>query len=238
MAEIIHRELDPQKSSISLIIWDVDGTLYQSSPNLSEQYRNANKVLFKKWFPNRSEVELTQEFLQIKEQTKSSTQALSNMGCGSLVEVEQQLELYLDTKKSIQPNQDLVVFFSKLTDLYPARHWAVRNGFTVSTIERLSLIGFEKGQDGLFGPFEKVIGTFDTYQVAKPSQLIFADLLRMANVPAHKILSVGDRAEIELTPAKKLGMQTALITYGKPAEKNKDIDYIIQTPYDIESLMQ
>ncbi|PJE62345.1 hypothetical protein COU88_05515 [Candidatus Roizmanbacteria bacterium CG10_big_fil_rev_8_21_14_0_10_39_6] len=238
MAEIIHRELDPQKSLIKLIIWDVDGTLYQSSPDIAEQYRNANKMLFKKCFPERSEEELLQKFLRMKAQTKSSTQALSNMGCGSLVEVEYQLEQYLDTKKSIHPDEKLVAFFSRLSQNYPIRHWAVRNGFTESTIERLLSIGFEKGFGGSYGPFEKVIGTFDTYNVAKPSQLIFDDLLHMSGVPAHTILSVGDRVDIELTPAKKLGMQTALVTYGKPAEKNKDVDSIIQTPYEIEPVLQ
>ena len=113
----------------------------------------------------------------------------------------------------------------------------MRNGFTGSTFERLSIIGFEKKLDGSIGPFEKVIGVFDTYEVAKPSFIVFNDLLRMSNLAPHTILSVGDRIEIELTPAKALGMQTALVTYGKSVEKTKDVDYIIQTPFDIESIL-
>lgn len=237
MDEVRNRELDPQKSSIKLIIWDVDGTLYQSNPELADQYRRAHKIMFKKSFPLKSEMELFEEFNLIKSQTKSSTQALSNMGFGSLVEVEQQLEQYLETNKFIRLNEKLVSFFSKLTRNYPIRHWAVRNGFTDSTYERLSLIGFEKNINSSIGPFEKVIGVFDTYNVAKPSLIIFNDLLRMSNIFPHNILSVGDRIEIELTPAKALGMQTALITYGKTVEKTKDVDYIIQTPFDIESIL-
>lgn len=237
MDEMKSRELDPRKSNIKLIIWDVDGTLYQSNPELADQYRRAHEIMFKEKFPLKSERELFEEFNLIKAQTKSSTQALANMGFGSLVEVEQQLEQYLETNKFIRPNEKLVAFFSRLTRNYPIRHWAVRNGFTDSTFERLSLIGFEKDSNGRYGPFEKVIGVFDTYQVAKPSIVVFSDLLRMSNVAPHTILSVGDRIEIELTPAKALGMQTALITYGKTVEKTKDVDYIIQTPFDIESIL-
>jgi len=237
MDEIRNRELDPQKSSIKLIIWDVDGTLYQSSPELANQYRRAHETMFKEKFPLKSEKELFEEFNLIKSQTKSSTQALVTMGFGSLVEVEQQLEQYFETNKFIRSNEKLVAFFSRLTRNYPIRHWAVRNGFTGSTFERLSIIGFEKKLDGSIGPFEKVIGVFDTYEVAKPSFIVFNDLLRMSNLAPHTILSVGDRIEIELTPAKALGMQTALVTYGKSVEKTKDVDYIIQTPFDIESIL-
>lgn len=221
-------------STFDLIIWDVDGTLYPSTEELANQYRRAHKILFKTRFPNRSVENSIREFHTIRAQTKSSTQALSQMGFGNLTQVEKALELYLDRKRCILPNTKLIDFFSNLTKNYPTRHWAVRNGLTESTYEILSMIGF-KLQIGK--PFEKIIGTFDTYNVAKPSELIFQDIVRKSSTSADKILSVGDRIDIELTPAKKLGMHTAFITYGAHFERHSDVDFVVESPLHIASIL-
>lgn len=75
---------------------------------------------------------------------------------------------------------------------------------------------------------------------AKPSRRIFDDAIRLAGVPAHEILHVGDHPETDIHGAKRSGMRTAWINRSNatwPGEFEEP-DVTIRDISDIRDMLQ
>ncbi len=82
--------------------------------------------------------------------------------------------------------------------------------------------------------------------IGKPSPLIFKIALNKLNLPPEKVVIVGDQVDIDLVPAKKLGITTVLVLTGLTSredlekmneEKRKAIDYVFDSIRDVLRLV-
>lgn len=84
--------------------------------------------------------------------------------------------------------------------------------------------------------FDYIITGSDVTRV-KPNIEPFCLLLKGLNVSPQQVLMVGDRIEIDLATAKKLGMKTALISQYFDAYKNELVDFLLQEIYDLVNVL-
>lgn len=236
--------MNKKLKNIKVLVWDVDGTLYQSIPDYSflvekKEYELLSRV---KKIPLVVAKKLLREKKKIY---KSATKTLVKLGCGDFRFVGRETETE-DKAKFIKKDPRLLEVFKELIDF---RHLALRNGALKGTMEILEALGLGEflpaakssgrlplrqnqnlaHHDGLsFGPFEKVFGTIDNFGTVKPDPVIFEKILEYTGSPASQHLMIGDRVEVDLVPAKKLGMRTCLV-WGK----SEIADVSIPTVYDI-----
>jgi phosphoglycolate/pyridoxal phosphate phosphatase family enzyme len=83
--------------------------------------------------------------------------------------------------------------------------------------------------------------------IGKPSPLIFKMAIERLKVPPNKAIMVGDQIDIDIIPAKKAGLTTALVLTGLttledlssvPPEKLTQIDYILNHLKDLLKILR
>lgn len=237
---------------IKYIVWDVDGTLYKSDPALSQEIRHAYKNLLRQTWSKYRFNQLESLLKNQKKRYKSCTGALVSLAAGSYLNIAQKVENQINWSAYLKKDQRLINMFKQIVGL---NHFALRNGTTGQTKKTISLLGLDqiKKPNGELGPFTRVWGTVSIVNTTKPDPLVF-DFVRnylyrtygqFKKQPlrekdifqfSQQILIVGDRPEVDLKPAKKLGFQTALV-WTKTQAKVDYIDYHLTTVYQIPSLL-
>ncbi len=185
---------------LEYIVWDLDGTLYQISKEVSQ------KIQKKVWelIAEQRGINLEQAkalYQQLYAKLKSSTRTLIAAG------VKRELALSGDWHSQIQleevePNPQLVKQFQTVTGF---KHIINTNSSQKSAEKKLKKIGFD------LNFFEAVIGNPDVVGFLKPDPTPYTYLLNFTQVQPGKHLFVGDRYETDLEPAKKVRMHTALV---------------------------
>lgn len=202
--------------NLKILVWDVDGTLYKPNPGLLALIEEAQfKILVKK--KNISLADAKSLYLPLKKKYKSGTTVLYKEGSGSY----QRILLITDkvvTKNFIKKDPRLLKIFSKLSSF---RHLILANKTKPATIKLVKWLGLNPKI------FEKIF-TIEDFGVTKPSLKPFKMVLNYTKLLPKDHLMIGDRVEIDLLPAKKLGMKTCFV-WGK-----SDIaDVSIPEIYDI-----
>jgi FMN phosphatase YigB (HAD superfamily) len=67
-----------------------------------------------------------------------------------------------------------------------------------------------------------ILGTSQEWGVEKPDPTFFERIVAEANVPAGEVLYVGDRPDVDVLPALKVGLQVALVQRGPWGRVLKD----------------
>ena len=206
------------------LIWDVDGTLYPSTP---EGKKLVNKIYQEKIQEHFGKIpENLESWFKLKKSIyKSSTLTFLTLSIGPLKEVAEYFDKTFAEKIPIKKDPELIALFEKLKDF---QHYALRNGTYKGTIKILKRLGLGqiKWKGCEFGPFRKVWATLDTMGVPKPHPAVFEYvrtylfLKEKGRFPkdeqeakkfAPKILMIGDREEVDLEPARRLGMKGVLV---------------------------
>lgn len=206
------------------LIWDVDGTLYPSTPE--------GKKLLEEIYAQKVKEELRIDFEKAKAWFKtkkmlykSSTLTFLALSIGPLKEVAEYFDKTFAEKIPIKKDPKLIELFEKLKNY---QHYALRNGTLKGTYRILKRLGLDqiKWKGCEFGPFKKVWATLDTMGVPKPHPAVFEYVRtylflkekgrfpkseKEARKFAQKILMIGDRKEVDLEPARRLGMNGALV---------------------------
>ena len=220
------------------IIFDVDGTLYEPILELE-------KVLHEYWIKRIAEVkklslpEAETSFRQLKTQYKSSTRVLEVLGLGDPFKISRQAEKYLAPwiRKYVKRDRKTIQLIKKLRQKYSL--YVLRNGTKAGTRLILQKLGFENRRPHHvkgFGPFDEIFPTTE-FGVTKPHPLIFENALKILKLNPSEIVMVGDRVEVDLAPAKKIGMKTVLVSWGKEMPQSKDVDVTIESIYDMKELI-
>ena len=206
------------------LIWDVDGTLYPSTPEGNKLVKKIYKEKFQEHFgliPKNLEA----WFKFKKSFYKSSTFTFLSLSIGPLKKVAEYFDKTFSEKIPIKKDPELITLFEKLKNY---KHYALRNGTLKGTYKILKRLGLDqiKWKDCEFGPFKKVWATIDTMGVPKPHPAVFEYvrtylfLKEKGRFPkneqeakkfAQKILMIGDREEVDLEPARRLGMSAYLV---------------------------
>lgn len=214
---------NPQTSGIEILIWDLDGTLYQSIPELSGKISQAFlKILLEhKNISSEEAIKLLQETKKIY---KSSTKSLKVLGCGTTLEIIKQIEVIVKKAQYLKKDPNIQHVFRELS-LF--RHILVSDTSHQTIIAELEAIGLSHTI------FELIVGIDDT-GTSKPDLSFFKKVIDYTDLPPKNHLMIGDRVEVDLLPAKQLGMKTCLVWH--PEIQNNEIDFLLPTVYDIVSL--
>lgn len=224
--------------AIKAIIFDVDGTLYESISEL-------DSILYNYWIKRvgdfkrikKEEAEIL--FRNLKSQYKSSTRVIESLGIENTLEILKQAESFMmnPMREHIKPDRKMVKLIKKLRSQFPL--YTLRNGTKRGTQFILERLGFEnkrgKARAG-FGPFEAILPTGEL-GLTKPHPDIFKNALKMLALNPNEIAMVGDRVEVDLVPAKKVGMKTVWVSWGRRLEDGKGVDVVIDSIYDMEELI-
>ncbi len=211
------------------LIWDVDGTLYPSTPEGNKLVKKIYKEKIQEHFGKIPE-NLDGWFKLKKSCYKSSTLTFLTLSIGPLKEIAEYFDKTFAEKIPIKRDPKLIETFEKLKNF---EHYALRNGTYKGTIKILKRLGLGqiKWKDCEFGPFKKVWATIDTMGVPKPHPVVFEYvrtylfLKEKGRFPkneeeakefAKKIVMIGDREEVDLEPARKVGIRTLLVKTSPP----------------------
>ena len=223
---------------IKTIIWDVDGTLYQNIPALKPHYDQFRQEYLQKHLPNLSKKERDKQYFDLRKKRQSSTISLATLGSETIDIVGKALDEYIPKQKYLKKDLQLIQLFKDLQQ-YGVKNFVLRNGTKTNTLEILTWLGLAEINfpDCEFGPFQKVVTAFDMLKIAKPDLRTYQYFLNQLGLKAQTTLSVGDRVKVDLMPASKLGIQTALVWQDliKPEEK-RHVDHVFPTVYEVISL--
>lgn len=203
---------------IKVIIWDIDGTIWRNE-NLGEvikqefinylagalkKSREEARALFnhenKKWHRWSKVVEI---LTGIEEKQ-------------IIVEIEKRI----DKSRFLREDKKLIEIFRRIKGF---RHLILTNATFINTLNTLRALGFpikdkvknREKRELEFPPFEKIF-TLEQTTVVKPEKEAFLKVLEYTKLPPEAHLMVGDLPEIDLIPARTIGMKTCLVWGSHP----------------------
>lgn len=210
---------------IKTIAWDLDGTLYQSQQDLSNAMVDAFiKILSKnKNLPlPEAQTLLTQTIVIHRGVTKS----LEALGCGDRISIIKEVERLVDKPAFLKIDHKLQQVFQ---DLSHYKHAIVSDTTHQMIGKELEALGLSSNL------FQSIVGV-DNAKTTKPDRLFFQTLIQQDIIDAKDYLIVGDRYEIDLAPAKELGMTTCLVWQPSPNPSEDLADFVLPAVYNVRDL--
>lgn len=211
---------------VKVLIWDFDGTLYQSVPQLWKDVREGEYRTIANhtgW----SHEKTVEEFAKLHKMTyQSATEVAAVLSGISIAEAAVEMEQYFDRRKYLKRDERLMELFKKLRQF---RHFTLANGMIARQKETLEVLGLSPDT------FEEIV-TSETVGFTKPHEAGFRYILAKTKLSPKQHVMIGDREMIDLAPAKKLGMRTCLV-WADTNEKFSRADIVLPTVYDVESLV-
>ena len=224
-------------SPVKAIIFDVDGTFYEPVPEL-------NEILHKYWIKRISDFkrippeEAEALYRNLKSQYKSSTRVIESIGIENTVEILQQAESFMmnPIRDYIKPDRKMVKLIKNLRSQFPL--YTLRNGTRAGTRFILGRLGFEnkRGARKGYGPFEDILPTGEL-GFTKPHPEVYKNAMKILGLKPTEVVMVGDRIDVDLVQAKKIGMKTVWVSWGREVDDTHGVDVVIDTIYDMEQLI-
>lgn len=207
---------------LKFLVWDLDGTLYPPVPELEE---TINSEVLKALASSLdcSEVEATAYYSDKKKQLKSSTRVLNSAGIDGhdfFTKLWQKLPL----DQYIKPNPKLQKLFASSQQFTHVLH---TNSNTLEVVKlKLNCLGLS------IDNFSSIL-VFPRAGYQKPDQEAFEMILETTGQMAEQILYIGDRPEVDLLPAKKVGLHTVLVAYGRENTSGFEPDLVFETASEV-----
>jgi len=207
--------------SLDLVIFDLDGTLYERQAVIDEAYPQAALNLLAQQ-SRKSSQEIEKEFFRNKQRLAkkikgkpTNTITLLYFYDISIDAFETEVNRILDPRPLLTPDQKVHTVVGKVAANYPIYLFTTNNGTVAQRIlETLQL-------DDYF-PLNRrftlsTVKQFETDQqeridYIKPGLKGFKHVLDKENVRPNKALMVGDSQTSDIEPAAKLGLQTYHVT--------------------------
>jgi len=184
-----------------IIIFDLDGTLYKS-PEIAKHFADAAYHALSKL--KNIEVEEAQRLIEEKrEELKKEcgspvpyTLTLKTFGL-PIERWHEENVAYFDPRDYLKKDERLKQSLGKLKEHY--RLAILTNNNTIQTERILEALGLED-------LFEKIF-TYNSFKLLKPDPQFFQRAAENMGVEPEECCFVGDRYNVDLNPAKGLGMQ-------------------------------
>ena len=216
--------MDTRLINIQVLIWDFDGTLYKPHPDLWRDVREAEYRVIAEHTGWEKE-KVIEEFTKLyKVVLASATQVVAKLAEIQVKQAAIEMENYYDRTKYLRPDDKLVELFTKLAHL---KHYLLVNGIQKKIVEALAVLGLS---ESLFAE----IVTSETVGDNKPSPKGFLYILEKTGLSLEQHLMIGDRIDVDLEPAKKIGMKTCLVW---SVTSHPSVDVTIPTVYDVANLV-
>jgi HAD superfamily hydrolase (TIGR01549 family) len=210
--------------NIKIIIWDVDGTLYAPSIAMGKAVlESAYATIERRMGWPRYKVE--EEFAKVHEKiTLSQTEAVSII-CGiTTAEAARETDAHLNRSQFISRDEKLIALFRQLSGF---SHYILGNGSHDLIIAGLDALGLDRNQ------FKEIV-TSEIVGVNKPNDAGFRYIMQKTGLPPESHMMVGDRENVDLAPAKALGMHTCLVWSPKPSLV---ADVTLLTVYELSQIL-
>jgi len=216
--------MNPLFTSIKILIWDFDGTLYKPNPELFRDVRESEyRAIMKHTGWTREKA--IEEFHKLHKVTiQSATAVVAKLCTISVAAAAVESEKYFDRRKYLHRDLRLIEMFGKLKRF---RHVIFANGVIAKHKETLKVLGIPADT------FEEFV-TAETVGVTKPDPAGFLYIMKKTGLPPNAHLMIGDRELVDIAPAKKLGMHTCLVWSDK---KSEIADVTLPTVYDVARTM-
>ena len=203
------------------LIWDIDGTLYKSTPDLIEVIRHETYRRIATGL-NISYEEARRKFLILYDKLGGATATIVQLGLDR--DLIQKAVDSVDKTKYLKSDLQLQDMFE--VALRDFTHVIVTNTSRQGTIRTLEILGLSR--DLFLG-----IVTADDVLRSKPDTEPFERALNITGDPAGQHVSIGDREKVDITPAKMLGMKTIFV-WGT----SQVADASASTVYDVPSVLK
>lgn len=206
---------------IALLGFDLDKTLYKPDPKIDERIqeyicRKASEIL------GVSYNEAKRRFHESYSKTQSGTLSLNDLGIENGFEIVQEALENADVASVLERDGRLIEMLNRLS--VPYRLFLLTSSNQDSALKKLSALGINPKifSPAFYGypPSERVNG------------LPFPEISRQYGVPFERMMFVGDRENVDIIPAKQLGIKTAIV-HGKSSEADYQLDEI----YDLEIIL-
>lgn len=211
-------------SGLQVLIWDFDGTLYKQKPALWDDIR-ASEIRTVMEHTGWSEEKAKEEFYKVyKIETPSGTKTVSRITGISNTQSAAETGQHVNYEKYLEKDQKLITMFAALKRY---RHFMLVNGTQTSVTNGLSLLGVDKEI------FEEIV-TSEVMGESKPGEAGYRYILQKTGLPSEVHCMIGDREQVDLVTAKRLGMRTCLVW---TKEKSLISDVTLPSVYDIVNIL-
>ncbi len=209
---------------IKVLIWDFDGTLYKRNDSLWREIRESEYHVIMNhtgWTRERTIAEFTPLYARLH----SGTTTAAKLSGIATYEAAKEGESYIQRSKYIRGNDvRLVQLFARLQSY---THFMLVNGVKTKTEVGLSHLGINPG---IF----KEIVTSEIVAENKPSEAGFRYIMGKTGLPPSAHMMIGDREDVDLAPAKKLGIKTCLVWADKASQV---ADTTLPSVYDVVQIL-
>jgi HAD superfamily hydrolase (TIGR01549 family) len=199
---------------ISALGWDLDGTLYPPSDELSFMIKERiwRTVAQKKgWDFSRAKEECQRRYKKLGSNTKTVI-SFGIDGLKFFVEFWDEI----DIRRFIKKDERIVKMIHNLKD---KRQFIISNSNRIDQIEKkLSVIGLKPSL------FEFIVSTVDLGAV-KPDPKPFLVALERLELEPQKVLFVGDREDADILGARGVGMRTCFV-WGESDKADVSLDSV------------
>ncbi|MEM3586257.1 MAG: HAD family hydrolase [Candidatus Jordarchaeaceae archaeon] len=203
---------------IKALIFDLEGTLYNSKELTNEWRSQVFKLIKEK--TGKSDEEIQKEFLKIVEELRGKgfrrppvSDIVDRMGI-SREDFYKAVDS-VDASKFLKPDPEL-----KKTLDYMKGKWKLAMLTNLSRKTTLSILKALGLEPNLFDP----LITASEMEKGKPDPEPFKRISQILGIDPSYIMMVGDSVSSDLAPAKKLGMKTALISEKKISTHLADLE--------------
>lgn len=208
--------------NIKVLVWDLDGTLYQSIPVLLQAMQGAYIKILQE-HKSLSKEEATSLLEETKKIHKGATRSLQALGCGDRISIIRRIESLVNKAAFLKIDPKLQAVFQ---ELHSFQHILLSDTTHKTIVTELEALGLSHTI------FNFIQGVDDT-GTTKPDLLFFKSALNHTKLPAKDHLSIGDRVDVDLLPAKQMGMKTCLVW---DTNNYKEVDFSLSTVYEVVKL--
>lgn len=212
------------KSVIKNIVWDVDSTMYKPTDEIHRIIRDTEIQTITAhtgWDREKAE----SEFYKIyKNDIPSGTAAAAKIAGISVADAAEEMDRYFDKSKFLKKDIRLVRVFMELKQY---RHYILTNGTVEGAASVLRGVGLDREI------FTDIV-TSQKVGENKPSIKGFEYIMNSTSDTACAHVMVGDRIDVDIIPAKKMGWQTVLVWSRDPCNI---CDVALDTVYDLPGLL-
>lgn len=209
------------KHDVQHIWFDFAGTLYKETPTFNEAHDALRYKTFAEAMSIPNAETAQAEFLKAYQQHGSNSAVFVSLGKPASYWSEALDSM--DFSELLAPDPEIIQTLLALRKVIPV---SLFTNFIRTRVHEL--LGYLDIRDDCFTH----ILTGDMITERKPALEGFYKMIELSSLPAKQIMYVGDRPDVDIKPAKRVGMITALL-YGQADEA----DYNLESFRELEKLV-